>query len=44
MFFLGEVGAHGVRIATLEAAKGPTEIENIRGNVQFCSCEALETP
>ena len=31
--FLDEVGAHDIRIANLEATKGPTETENIGGNV-----------
>ena len=41
-FFSGDMAAHVVRIANLEEAKGPTEIENIGGNVH-CSYATLET-
>ena len=40
----GAVGALEERVASLEAAKGPTKVDNIRarGNVH-CSCATLET-
>ena len=37
--FLDEVGAHDIQIATLEAANGPVETENIGGNL-YCNCAA----
>ena len=42
LFLSGEIGAHDVRIASLEAAKDPTETANIGGNVH-CSCVTLGT-